>query len=102
MRGRLLDTRIAALARNLLDHQKNENPKILPRIRLHDLRHRAASMAMQNGEPVVAVAARLGHQSAKMTLDVYGHLMPGAGRETADRLGAAKAKTPAEAGVFVW
>lgn len=61
---------------------------MLPRIRLHDLRHGAASMAIQNGEPVVAVAARLGHQSAKITLDVYGHLMPGAGKETADRLGA--------------
>jgi integrase len=67
---------------------KDGAAKILPRIRLHDLRHGAASLALQNGEPIVVVSKRLGHQSAKMTYDVYGHLMPGASRETANRMGA--------------
>ncbi|MHB0979559.1 MAG: tyrosine-type recombinase/integrase [Thermoleophilia bacterium] len=35
---------------------KDEAPKILPRIRLHDLRHGAASLALQNGEPIVVVS----------------------------------------------
>lgn len=40
----------------------------------HDLRHTAASLAIASGANVKAVQAMLGHGSAKMTLDRYGHL----------------------------
>jgi integrase len=42
----------------------------------HDLRHHYASVLLAGGESVVTVAARLGHGSPTVTLNVYGHLMP--------------------------
>jgi len=44
--------------------------------RLHDLRHCAASFAVQGGVPIQAVAQLLGHRSLQMTLK-YAHLAPG-------------------------
>lgn len=57
--------------------------------RFHDLRHTHVSQLLAAGEPVSVVAARVGHASAKMTLDVYGHVIPGAERAAADRFDAA-------------
>lgn len=44
-------------------------------LRIHDLRHTAASLAIASGADVKAVQAMLGHASATMTLDLYGHLL---------------------------
>lgn len=41
-------------------------------VRLHDLRHRAAAVAMASGASAQAAAGHLRHASPKMTLDVYG------------------------------
>ncbi|AGW40998.1 phage-related integrase [Leifsonia xyli subsp. cynodontis DSM 46306] len=41
---------------------------------IHDLRHTAASLSIAAGANVKAVQRMLGHASAAMTLDVYGHL----------------------------
>lgn len=46
----------------------------VPRITPHDLRHTAASLAISAGANVKAVQRMLGHASAVMTLDLYGHL----------------------------
>lgn len=40
----------------------------------HDLRHYFASVLIRSGASVKVIQARLGHSSAKTTLDVYGHL----------------------------
>jgi len=40
----------------------------------HDLRHYYASLLIRSGASVKVVQSRLGHASAKTTLDVYGHL----------------------------
>ena len=45
---------------------------------LHLIRHLYASMLIRHGESVKTVQARLGHSSAAITLDVYGHLWPDA------------------------
>jgi integrase len=45
-----------------------------PRVTPHDLRHTAASLAVQAGAHVKAVQRMLGHSSAAMTLDVYADL----------------------------
>lgn len=45
-------------------------------VRFHDLRHAHASQLLSAGESVKAVSQRLGHASAKMTLQVYAHIMP--------------------------
>lgn len=46
----------------------------LQRMRIHDLRHTAASLAIASGADVKKVQAMLGHKSAAMTLDLYSHL----------------------------
>lgn len=46
--------------------------------RLHDLRHTAASSLLLHGADLKAVQGILGHASATMTADLYGHLMDGA------------------------
>ena len=56
----------------------------LRRIRFHDLRHTCASLLLAAGVGIKHVQAQLGHASAKMTLDVYGHLMPGGNSAGAD------------------
>ncbi len=48
----------------------------LPRIRLHDLRHTAASLLLNHGVPVLIVSKRLGHSKPSITMDVYGHVIP--------------------------
>jgi integrase len=47
-----------------------------PIIRLYDLRHTAATLALSAGVPPKVVAEQLGHASAAFTLDVYSHLLP--------------------------
>lgn len=58
----------------------------LRRIRIHDLRHTFASLLIQNGESLVYVKDQLGHHSIQITVDTYGHLVPGANRQAVDRL----------------
>lgn len=40
----------------------------------HELRHTAASLAIASGATIKVVQQMLGHKSATMTLDLYGHL----------------------------
>ena len=48
----------------------------LPVIRLHDLRHTWATLALQAGVNPKVVQERLGHASVTITLGVYSHVMP--------------------------
>jgi len=61
----------------------------LPRIRLHDLRHTHASIAVKAGVPIGVVSERLGHASPEFTLHRYAHVMPGMQREAADKIARA-------------
>jgi Phage integrase family len=76
----------------------------LRRIRFHDLRHTFASRLLQNGESPAYVKEQMGHHSIKVTVDIYGHLVPGANRDAVDRLDVtgrnpgATARTGQEAG----
>jgi integrase len=60
----------------------------LRRIRFHDLRHTFASLLIQNREPLAYVKEQMGHSSIKMTVDIYGHLVPGANRQAVNQLPA--------------
>jgi integrase len=61
----------------------------LPRIRLHDLRHTHASIAVKAGVPIGVVSERLGHSDPGFTLARYSHVMPGMQREAADKIARA-------------
>jgi len=50
---------------------------MLPPIRLHDLRHTHATLALQAGIHPKVVSERLGHASSGITLDTYSHVMTG-------------------------
>jgi len=58
----------------------------LPRRNLHSLRHSFASFLIQNGESLAYVKDQLGHHSIQITVDKYGHLVPGGNRQAVDRL----------------
>lgn len=58
----------------------------LPRVRFHDLRHTVASLLLAAGTNVKAVQEQLGHSTARMTLDVYAHTLPGMRQQVAATL----------------
>jgi integrase len=60
----------------------------LPRIRLHDLRHTHATLALQAGVNPKIVSERLGHATVAFTLDVYSHALQHLQQEAADRVAA--------------
>lgn len=57
-------------------------------VRLHDLRHGAASLMLAAGVDVALVSKRLGHSSIGITADTYSHMLEGVGREAAERVAA--------------
>ena len=52
----------------------------------HHLRHYYASVLIQSGSSIKVVQQRLGHSSAKTTLDIYGHLFPDEDDRTRDTI----------------
>lgn len=62
---------------------------LAPGAHLHTLRHTHATYLLESGENILTVRERLGHQSAKTTMDIYGHVLPGRGREAAARFARA-------------
>jgi len=58
----------------------------LPRIRLHDLRHGWATMALGAGVHPKVVQERLGHANIGVTLDVYSHVTAGLHDDAAERV----------------
>jgi len=49
----------------------------LPRLRFHELRHSAATLAIHQGVPISEVSAQLGHSSQRTTLGIYSHAFVG-------------------------
>ncbi|HVA43156.1 MAG TPA: site-specific integrase [Acidimicrobiales bacterium] len=50
---------------------------LVPGLRFHDLRHTYAAIMIAKGAHPRAMMERLGHSSVTVTLNTYGHLMPG-------------------------
>jgi integrase len=72
------------------------NTAKIRRRRFHDIRHTFASMLLSNGESPQYVSKQLGHASIRMTVDVYGHLIPGSNRSAMDRLPSLETILPAQ------
>jgi integrase len=54
--------------------------------RTHDLRHTCASLLLAQGVSPRVVMETLGHSAIAVTMNTYGHVMPLAQREAADRM----------------
>src|SRR4051812_25001620 len=61
-----------------------------PGLHPHELRHTAASLAIAAGADVKVVQPMLGHASAAMTLDRYGHLFGDRLDDVAERMASAR------------
>jgi integrase len=67
----------------------------VPRIRLHDARHTAATLMILEGVAPNTVQALLGHYSAAFTLDRYAHVLDRMKVDAADRMGNLLRERPA-------
>lgn len=56
------------------------------RVRLHDLRHTYATLAIKAGVPLLTVSRQLPHASIFTTADPCTHAIPGSNRATAEAL----------------
>lgn len=58
----------------------------IPSMRLYDLRHTAATLALAAGVPAKVVSEQLGHATSAFTLDVYSHVLPHMQSEAAKKV----------------
>lgn len=58
----------------------------LPRIRVHDLRHLAATLMIGSQVPLAIVSKTLRHSKLSITVDTYGHLDPHAAQQAVDAI----------------
>ena len=72
----------------------------LRRVTFHALRHTFASLLIQSGASLAYVKEQMGHSSIQVTVDIYGHLIPGGNIQWIDRLdsqtSAQQSATPAQ------
>jgi integrase len=66
----------------------------LPPIRLHDLRHTAASLALQAGVPLKVVSEQLGHSSLAITADTYTSVLPAVAQASAEAVAGIVPRAP--------
>ncbi len=57
--------------------------------RLHDARHTAATLLLQQGVPARVAMQVLDHSQISLTLGTYSHVVPELADEAAERMGAA-------------
>jgi integrase len=72
--------------RMYLMFKKYANEVHLPSIRLHDLRHTAATLMLQAGVHPKIVQERLGHADISLTLNTYSHVSPVMQQNVAEKL----------------
>jgi integrase len=58
----------------------------LPRVRIHDLRHTAATHLLARGVHPKVVQELLGHSTITLTLDTYSHVSPALHAQVADHM----------------
>jgi len=69
-------------------HEMSEAAGV-PKVRIHDLRHLAATLMLTNGVPLALVSKTLRHSQVGITANLYGHLTQEAAHAAADSLGGA-------------
>ena len=58
----------------------------LPEVRLHDLRHTYATLALQNGVDIKTVSHNLGHSTVAFTMDKYAHVSMNMQKDSAAKM----------------
>jgi len=58
----------------------------LPRVRIHDLRHTAATLLLAQGVHPRVVMELLGHSQIAITMNTYSHVVPALRKDAADRM----------------
>lgn len=81
------DNRVFLITKSYLHHEMDRGSKAagVKRIRIHDLRHSHISLLIRLGFSAVAIANRVGHESATITFH-YAHMFPTEQMEMADKL----------------
>jgi integrase len=87
----LFSSRNGAPLRHNLFYARHYKPAVeragLPlALRFHDLRHTCAALLIAQGAHPKAIMERLGHSTIQVTLDRYGHLLPGLDEALTDGL----------------
>ena len=60
----------------------------LRHVSFHSLRHTNASLRIAAGQNIKYIQGQLGHASVKITLDVYGHLIPSSQADIGEKMDA--------------
>ena len=60
----------------------------LPPVRVHDLRHTAASLLLAQGVAPRTIMEILGHSQISLTMDTYAHIMPTLQQDAAQQMNA--------------
>ena len=63
-------------------------------IRLHDVRHTMATLALQAGVHPKVVQEQLGHAGIEITLDIYSHVPQAVRRDAVDQIAAILGGSP--------
>ena len=66
----------------------------LPRVRIHDLRHSAATHLLTKGVHPKVVQDLLGHSTIAITLDTYSHVMPPLAKEASRHMSSLVSRGP--------
>ena len=77
--------------------RRSDREVLVTDLRMHDLRHTAASLLIWEGASIKALQKQLGHKDAVQTLNRYGHLYPDELDSLAERLEAVHKRARAEA-----
>lgn len=67
----------------------------LPPLRFHDLRHTHVALLIKQNTSMKAISTRLGHSGIGITMNTYGHLLPGIEEEAVSRLDHTLSSLPA-------
>ena len=88
MRVRVVNQPYANTHERELAEKEGREPALLKRITPHACRHTFASLMIAAGVNAKTLSTFMGHANISITLDRYGHLMPGSEAEAADLLDA--------------
>lgn len=75
---------VLRLIREINAQREKQSLPRMPEASFHDLRHTHAAMLIRRGVQPKIISERLGHASIKITMDLYGYLMPGLQDSVAD------------------